>query len=295
VVFKVSSSGVAIAYDDGTWEAMPHEVFREGVSPELSLNESTAVINVLYEVSERKLRVSAFLYGLTSSSNGVWELFSAYKPGDVKRKEVFAKSPLDFPLACGEHVSVLGTVLPLSAGKGTRPQPVAPFYFAGLLRGQVKDERGKRRWALLRSASGEHFLSSFGSESLRKGDAPATTPDAAATLAAFQSITRREVKTVSGITPIRVSSVRGGGGGGSSGGGSKLKIPTSLKGLGPETLLSQSTPEIRRTAAARLAEVPTDSKWFNGVDMASAPKKQVANRLWRSAKGRWAPELKRRQ
>eukprot|EP00966_Prymnesium_polylepis_P331059 7386633-Prymnesium_polylepis.1 len=136
VVFRASEKAVAVAYDDETWEAMSPELFAQAVTPELSLNESTAVINVLYEVSEKKLRVSAFLYGLTSSSNGVWELFSGYKPGDSGRPEVFAKPPLNFPLTCGDHVSVLGSVLPLSAGNGTRPQPVAPFYFAGLLRGQ---------------------------------------------------------------------------------------------------------------------------------------------------------------
>ena len=44
-----------------------------------------------------------------------------------------------------------------------------------------------------------------------------------------------------------------------------MRIPTTLKGIGrAESLLDFPTPEIRRTAAARLEENPKDAKWFKG-------------------------------
>ena len=123
--------------------------------------------------------------------------------------------------------------------------------------------------------------------------------------AAFRALVTRGVKAVATCATVTITPNRGGdgssagdgtgkGSGGSSssgGGGAELRIPTSLKGIGAESLLDYPTPEIRRTATARLEENPKDVRWFQGVEVASAPKQRVANRLWRSAKGRWADSL----
>ena len=145
---------------------------------------------------------------------------------------------------------------------------------------------------------------------------------------AFRVLALRGVKAVSTAAPIVLSSGDGSSGGGSSGGGQSsgggsggsnssraLRIPTTLKGIGEKSLLDYPTPEIRRTAAARMDENPRDARWFSGacyphntvqagaphsvalyscssgVQIDSAEKKTVANRLWRAAKGRWADSL----
>ena len=151
----------------------------------------------------------------------------------------------------------------------------------------------------LRSSEGDYFLASFTSSSLKQGDGSSIEMDQIQLGAtkAFQELVSRRAKTVSNSTPVRPSrsssgSGGSGGGDGSSGGGAeKLKIATSLKGIGVERLLELPSPDIRRTAAARLEESPRDARWFTGVEVESAPKKRVANRLWRAAKGRWDDAL----
>ena len=309
IIWKVTKQHVAVAYDDETWAKMTWAVFSDCAFKELSFSVETAVAGVLQEQRGTFLLPTAFLYGLTSSANGLWQFFDRYRPPPAGKQ--YGTPPLPFPLTHGDRVELRGSLVPIVSGRGPRKQamPEAPFTFAGLVLGQVGDERGKRRWALLRAAKGDHYLAAFSMGTLSTGNGSVDT-DVAAAAAAFQSISTRGPKTFTSvqqinITPIisrrtRVSdtdtSSLGGGrrGSGSSDrdiGSDKLSIPTSLSGLGPRKLLSCPAADIRRTAQARLDETPTDSKWFNAVDIETAPVKQVANRLWRAAKGRWAPEL----
>ena len=168
---------------------------------------------------------------------------------------------------------MLGGVVPLAVSRESRNRDenaVGPFYFDGLLLGREVDERGrgKRRWALLRSSTGTHFLSAFNDKCLAQGDG-SKQADAEAVRRAFQDLASRKVKTVSNIIPVHVSSskVTRSSSGGGGGGDGRLSIPTNLKSIGPDTLMGHPSPEIRRTAAARLSESPRDARWFNGVDV----------------------------
>ena len=57
-----------------------------------------------------------------------------------------------------------------------------------------------------------------------------------------------------------------------------------------ERLLEVPTPELRRAAKARMTSHPKDVRWLQGSQ--GQNRKQVASRLFRAAKGRWAKELK---
>ena len=153
----------------------------------------------------------------------------------------------------------------------------------------------------LRSVEGDYFLASFTSSSLAEGDGEPMDAEEIkrGAVIALQALVLRGPKGLSNsacVTPRRIGGggggsgcggsrgsggggsggsgggggVSGGGGGGSgggvSGGGGKapLKIPTSLKNVSAQKLLDSPTPEVRRTAAARLEENPRDSKWFEG-------------------------------
>eukprot|EP00966_Prymnesium_polylepis_P320393 7376778-Prymnesium_polylepis.1 len=188
----------------------------------------------------------------------------------------------------------------------------------------------------VRSAQGDFFLVSFTSSSIGADAGGSAMPSAdikPGVCDAFRVLALRGVKAVSTAAPIMLSSGDGSSGGGSNSGGSSgggqssgggsggsnssraLRIPTTLKGIGEKSLLDYPTPEIRRTAAARMDENPRDAKWFtgaccphntvqagaphsvalhtcsSGVEIDSAEKMTVANRLWRAAKGRWADSL----
>ena len=150
-----------MAYDDISWECMSHEIFGKAVYTELNIDLQKAVMDVFYDVTEKNLRVCAFLYGVTRSSVGSWELFDRYKPapfneGVPREKQVWAKPPIVFELAYGDHVHVLGDLLPVEvASKGPRKQVqvLPPFHFGGVVLGWAPSEKHKRRWALLRSPS----------------------------------------------------------------------------------------------------------------------------------------------
>eukprot|EP00966_Prymnesium_polylepis_P031353 729287-Prymnesium_polylepis.1 len=111
---------------------------------------------------------------------------------------------------------------------------------------------------------------------------------------ALRHLASRHAKTVASSTPLPRSSKEPSGEGPSGGepNGKGLKLPIDLKGIGEETLMDYSTPEIRRTAAARLEEYPADAKWFRSVNIETSSKKEVADSLWRAAKKRWPAKPK---
>ena len=133
----------------------------------------------------------------------------------------------------------------------------------------------------VRSAQGDFFLVSFTSSSIGAdagGSAMPSVDIKPGVRDAFRVLALSGVKAVSTAAPIVLSSGDGSSGGGSSGGGQSsgggsggsnssraLRIPTTLKGIGEKSLLDYPTPEIRRTAAARMDENPRDARWFSGA------------------------------
>ena len=112
---------------------------------------------VLTEILDRRLRVGAFLYGVTRSAKGDWEMFSRYRPVNAAAKpDVFFPSPVAFELTHGDQVGILEQLLPVDvSSKGSRKKapPSAPFYFIGFVHGKDPSETYWRRWAMVRRAA----------------------------------------------------------------------------------------------------------------------------------------------
>ena len=150
VVFKVTKKVVAVGYDDRSWEWMTHDVFAQAVFPELTLDADKALVGVWYDILNKKLRPCAFLYGVTCSVKGDWQLFDKYMPPPPEPEEIYSAPPLAMSLACGDPVTVPGALLPVAVpAKGPRKKVAvdAPFHFGGVVTGL---ETEKRRWAMVR-------------------------------------------------------------------------------------------------------------------------------------------------
>ena len=108
VVWKVTKKHVAVAYDDESWQHMSHAIFSNRVFKELSFSVETALTGVL-QTQEGIVLPTAFLYGVTSSADGLWQMYERYRPARTAKQ--FGTQPLQFPLTHGVlTVTVLNCV-----------------------------------------------------------------------------------------------------------------------------------------------------------------------------------------
>ena len=203
VVIKVNKTHVAMAYDSRTWDFMTWELFGREAFKELTLAEN-AVAGALFGYVGETVCVAAFLCGRTVSARGDWQLFTAYEPPPPV-DDYFAPPPLTFALAHGDHIELLGALLPIEGRKSKVSSAVPPFTFAGLVLGWLAVEKKFLRWALLRSAheQGAHYLAAFDDATLAQGDG-SVAKDEAAAHTAFEVLCRSGPLAVSCTKPIPV-------------------------------------------------------------------------------------------
>lgn len=147
VVWKVTKTRVAVAFDSMTWEAMTHARFSKHVFRELNLSPDNAVVGVLHSKIDKLNYITAFLYESAQTAVS-WRLYNRYVPAGDGRQ--FAPPPFPFPLAAGDSIEVNQSVLPILVGK--RPILAAlgnQFTFIGLVIGQIPFEREEHVWAVV--------------------------------------------------------------------------------------------------------------------------------------------------
>ena len=149
VVWKVTKTKVAVAFDDLGWASVLRDDFTRLAREETTFDAETAVANALFEPvglgagGKPQVLPSACLFNVTVGTAD-WQLFMKYVP---MNGDDVAPPPLDFVLTHGDHVNLLGSSL-IAVKTSVRGPAFTPFTFAGLVLGKV--ENGRLRFALLR-------------------------------------------------------------------------------------------------------------------------------------------------
>ena len=143
VVFMVTSTQIAIAFDDYRSAAISHADFNAQCFKELTFDPNTAIVGVLVgaQPQDGGIAPSGFLYEVHQPSPP-WQLYSRYVP--AREGPQFAIPPLSFPLDAGDAVVIHKAVQPVSSGKAPlRVRVGGSCYFLGLVRAD------ERVWALV--------------------------------------------------------------------------------------------------------------------------------------------------